>query len=185
MTITPITPRPTRQRHPALLDTPPGVWNPNGVGRVSGYPKTQEAYDIHKALLAANRDRANAKGIGVRTNVPNGYRGMGRELSLVRQQAANAGWELANVVLRNSLSAEERLTLPNDPMSATTDEARAAVAIAGLFAIALNVTVTNATRLEALQAVLPYLMPRPKGGLKLGTLDSGLMWLHGLANGEA
>ena len=81
---------------------------------------------------------------------------------------------------RNSVTAEEMLQVAQDPAVGTSDDARAAFALAGVFAIALDPTKAPTIRVKALRIALSYCLPKPKGRLEVELTD-GLGWLRSLA----
>jgi hypothetical protein len=135
--------RTNKLRHPTLRDWPVGEWCPAAVDEIGGYPKTAEAYAAMKARLAANRERARARGRLNRRGVPNGYAGEGHELSLIRE---NARCNAERVV--------ERVT--DDDW-----DWRAKLAMQALFALALDPTLPAKIRIRAARTVLEYLAPKP------------------------
>lgn len=169
-----------RRRNPLLLDTPEGQWNPAAAG-VQGYPRTQDAFDAHKERLRKNAERARAAGKLSRRGIPNGWRGRRQEVEALRAAAADDGWKIAQVVCRNSTTPEEMLQVANERGVPATDDARAAVALAGIFGIALDPTVPVSLRLKAFRAALPFLVPMPRARRCEIKLTDGLAWLRSLA----
>ena len=172
--------RQPRRRNPLLVNTPEGQWCPEAAG-VQGYPKTQAAFDAHKERLRQNSQAARAAGKLSRRGIPNGWRGRRAEVEQLRAEAADEGWKIAAVVCRNSVTADEMLDIADDPMTATTDDARAAMALAGIFSIALDPTVPTPLRLKAFRAALPFLLPLPRARRCEIELSDGLAWLRSLA----
>lgn len=167
---------PPLRRHPALASTPRAVFNPDGVGKVRGYPSTPEAFADRCTLLRENSARARASGKATRLNVPNGWRGRRAEVERLRQEAEVEAGRIVRILF-NSATPEERLPLDAD--TARTDDQRAELAMTGLLAFALSPTYPTAIRLQAMRIALPFLKPMPTSGRGV-ELDGGLEWLRGL-----
>lgn len=60
----------------------PAVWHPEYVGKVQGYPKTQETFDKKQALMRQQIKLYNAEGITGRNGVPDGWC---RKKTLIKQ----------------------------------------------------------------------------------------------------
>lgn len=184
MPITKSTPRPSRSRHPVLVGWPPGVFCPAAVGKVRGYARTQETYDRQVEHLRANSKGAIERGLLTRKGVPNGWAGMRDQVTELRQEAADEGWRLVNVIQRNSASADERLDddclagLKADTWPAKTDAERFALAAAYCLGLMLDTTQPTSLRLKAGRTILPFLAPMPKRAV--AGLGEGLKWLDAL-----
>ncbi len=178
------TPRPTRKRHPLLVGWPPGVFNPAAVGKVRGYARTQETYDRQVERLRSNSKGAIERGLLTRKGVPNGWAGMRVQVAELRQEAADEGWRLVNVIQRNSASADEQLDddclagLKADTWPAKTDAERFALAAAYCLGLMLDTTQPTSLRLKAARTILPFLAPMPRRAI--GGLGDGLAWLSAL-----
>ena len=177
---------PFRRRHPALEGTPKGVWCPEAVGRVRGYPKTEEAFAERVVTLKANSDRARANGRTKRTGIPNGWGGRRGEVEQLREEANDEAWRRVNVLYRNSQSEDERLTadhmeeLKVDPMNARTDAERAALALAFMIGIVISPAYGTSLCNQAARILLPFVRPKPVTGRAATGLDAALAWLDGL-----
>jgi len=53
----------------------PAVWHPELVGKIRGYPKTQETFDRKQAIMRQQILLYNAEGITGRNGVPDGWAG--------------------------------------------------------------------------------------------------------------
>jgi hypothetical protein len=82
-----------RRRHPALLNTPIGTFNPEAVGLVPGYAKTPEAFEAQLMTLRNNGDRARAAGRNSRRGTPNGWAGKREEVQWLREEVKGEAWE--------------------------------------------------------------------------------------------
>lgn len=67
--------RAAKRRHPLLRARPKGVWYPDLVDVVYGYPKTQEAWQKRSDLMRQQVKLYNAEGITFRSGVPDGWAG--------------------------------------------------------------------------------------------------------------
>lgn len=181
------TPRPPRVRHAVLADWPPGVFCPAAVGKVRGYPRTQEAYDRQLVRLRDNSKRARERGLLTRKGIPNGWAGKRAQVTELRQDAADEAWRIVNLLQRNSVSPDERLDaeclagLKADTRPATTDAERFALAAAYAIGVVRDPTQPASLRLQAARIILPFLVPMPRGRAKAGMgLGDGLAWLDAL-----
>ena len=157
-------------RHPA--NTTPGTFNAAAVGVIRNYPATLEAYEHRKRLLKENRDKAEAAGTQVRTNIPNGWDR--KSASVARAAAEREGRRIMRAVYRNSLDPNER---PDPSISPNSDRSRGEMAMAACLAMATGPD-GPVRRQRAWDTLIMYLKPR---GERPETLEKGLMWLKGLA----
>lgn len=123
----PRAPKPPKDRHPALKGTAVGVWCPEAVGKVPGYPRTAEAFEARCGQLRVNSTRARARGRLTRLGVPNGYAGRRVEASEIR---------------RNSRNAAEWL-MEDGPFRGLADCREARIAFTAALAIILDTTLPN------------------------------------------
>ena len=84
-----------RRRHPALVDTPRGTWNPDAVGKVPGYAATAEAYVKQVGQLRLNSTAAREAGKMHRQGVPTGWAGRRNEVAILRVEAEAEAWSIA------------------------------------------------------------------------------------------
>lgn len=181
------TPRPPRVRYPVLADWPPGVFCPAAVGKVRGYPRTQETYDRQVERLRANSKGAIERGLLTRKGIPNGWAGMRVQIAELRQEADDEAWRMVNVIQRNSVSPDERLDddclaeLQADTRPAKTDAERFALAAAYCLGLMLDTTQPKSLRLKAARTILPFLAPMPRRA-KAG-LGGSLAWLDAVVAG--
>ena len=180
-----------RGSHPALVNTPPGTWNPAAVGHVRGYAKTQEAFDRQLAQLEANRDGARAAGLLTRKGVPNGYAGRRPEVEAIRLQAADDGWVAVQAWQRNAQTPEEQLpevriaAIRSGQDGPWTDAEMFAAAAAYLISVVLDCSQPQRQRLQAARDILPFLQAPPSGKARGEGVQAGMAWLAGLAKGGA
>lgn len=177
------TSRPPRVRHPVLADWPPGVFCPAAAGVVRGYPRTEATYERQLERLRANSAVARKRGLLNRRGVPNGYAGMRAQVAELRQEAANEGWRVVNVLQRNSSTPDERLDdgrleAIQGGAAPVTDAERFAVAAAYCLGVMRDPTMTTRFRLKAARVILPFLAPMPKKAA--AGLGESLEWLDGL-----
>lgn len=164
-----------RRRHPALANPPPGVWSPLAVGKLPGYPRTQEMHDVHKPVSSPTPREPMQPAGGIGQGFPPDSVSSARSSQSCAIKCTVDAWKVTEALWGNSLTPEERLA----PEACTTDEARAAVALAVIVSIPLDHSETTALRLAAMRSILEYTMPRPKRGHSVA-LPDGLVWLNGL-----
>lgn len=178
-------------RHPALVGTPKGVWNSEAVGKVRGYPRTEEAFEVRCVTLKTTSDRARAAGRTSRKDIPNGWAGRREEVQQLRDKATEDAWELARVLNRTAQLADEMLPeerlneLQADSRQGKTRTEGGVMALVYVMSVVLSPAYFTGDRLRATRIVLPFLVPKPaKGRLKVG-LDDGLAFLAGLAEEDS
>lgn len=88
-------PRKTSRRSPLLKGRVRGQWYPDLVGKIRGYPKTQEIHDRRVDLMRTQIKLYNAEGITGRAGVPDGWAG---KKKLIKQINAQASEEAGNIV---------------------------------------------------------------------------------------
>jgi hypothetical protein len=127
---------------------PVGVWNPDAVGRVRGYPKTPEAFAAHLARLLAFSEAARAKGVLNRRGIPHGWAGRRDEVQAIREAAMADGTRVVR-----KLCGVERDNGADD-----TDP-RAIMALEHAVAGALARCDAASTRIMWARLALKYLIP--------------------------
>ncbi len=169
MSTTP-TRKPPKQRHPALANTPEGVWNPEAAGKVPGYPHTQEGFDRRVEQLRLNSQAARDAGKLDRRGVPTGWHGCKEQIAVVRRNAQTKAEMLADDL--------DTLGLLDTDGSFEAEAAR--FAITEMAAIAFSKVEAVSTRLTAMKMLLHYVRPKPAQRSAV-TLAGGLDFLSGLA----
>jgi len=177
------------KRHPALIGTAPGVFQPSAVGIVPGYPRTLETYNAQRARLRANSTGARAAGLMNRKGSPNGFKGQRDRVVALREAALKDAWKLVSAAAFGSarLPAERLDELAAGPQSgrtpARTGDERGAVCLAHLLCCIISPTYAVTDRLRAAKVALPYLLALPRGAV--ATLPDGMAFLRGLAKDSA
>lgn len=97
-----------RSGHPFLRDKAKGMWHPDAVGIVSGYPKTQEEWQRRSDLMRQQVQLYNAEGITGRSGVKDGWAG---KKKLINQINAAAAAEAEKIV--DKLIEEKRFQPEN------------------------------------------------------------------------
>jgi hypothetical protein len=115
-----VTRRPPRRRHPALIDTPVGEYNPAAAGIVRGYPSTLEGYERRRDALRANSEKARAEGNldHTRAGIPNGFRGQRSVVEAIRRNSQTEAEMICEV-----LYPEGALRTRDDQLAAEAMEA--------------------------------------------------------------
>jgi hypothetical protein len=154
-----------RRQRRAGVDYIVGEWCPELVGKVPGYPRTQETYEAQRARLNANRERALRAGTLTRHGVPNGWAGKKEELAEIR---------------RNSQEGAERLI---GRMAAkgvfVPDNWQAELAMTAAVAMVLNKAYSTMTRMRAVRVILEYSQVKPT---VRPVRKNAEYWLQGLAD---
>ena len=149
-----------------------GVFNPELVGRIAGYPHSPVAYAAMVLNLKAHSDLAGAAGTKSRKNIPNGWT---RETSdRARAEAELEGRRIMRAVYRNSMDPNER---PDPALSPNSDRSRGEMAMTACLAMVLGPG-GPVLRQRSWNTLVSYLKPP---GERPETLEKGLDWLRGLA----
>ena len=148
-------PRKTK-RHPLLQGRPKGVWCADLVGKIRGYPRTQEGFDARRANGAKLAAHINANGL-TRHGIPDGWAGKRKEVIAIRAQAAVDADRIYMELVEHGIIDVERAVdgLPTD------DASRAEHAMKGLMAITIDATQQTRDRLSAFQTLLTYTKSKP------------------------
>ena len=131
-----------KNRHPLLRHRRAGQWYPDAVGKVRGYPRTQEIYDAQVERCRTNRQRASDRGRLTRTGVPNGWAGRKHEI-------AEAG--------RNSRTEAEALV----EKVFEPDNYESRLCMREALAIVLNPTVHVSDKLTAMRMIWSFVQAEP------------------------
>ena len=150
-------PRVTSQKKPKRMGLAKGMWHPELVGVVRGYPKTQEAWQARSDAMRQQVQLYNAEGITGRNGVPDGWAG---KKQLINEILAAARAEAAEKVAEMEADG-----------SFAPDNIQAKVALAAALEIVLaeKHTPENASvplydaksRLAAINTVLKYTQKAP------------------------
>lgn len=84
------TPRKSARRHPLLGPRKvgvPAVWRPELVGKVAGYPKTEEKFIARQELMRQQVKLYNAEGITFRNGVKDGWGGKKKLINQINKAA--------------------------------------------------------------------------------------------------
>jgi hypothetical protein len=145
-----------------------GKFCPELIGKVPGYPLTEEAYERQRARLAANRQKALEAGRLTRRGVPNGWAGRREE---------------AETAQRNSQSDAERLAETiweiADPHS--NEHPYVIEAMSTALQVAMDPTTPASVRLKAWRLWLEFNMPRPTAR-EIMQADDPLAFLTAMAD---
>lgn len=157
------------RRHPFLQDRPKGVFYPEAVGMVPGYPRNEAAWLKRQAECRAQVIRLNAEGGMGRKGVPNGWAGRRAEADAARAVAQ------ADSIRVYDAMVEQNLLLATNG----SDAERAEVALKGVIAISLDVTQPPRDRMAAYRTVLEYTKVKPASRADL-TVSRAEDFLSGL-----
>lgn len=152
------------------------VWVPEAVGKIQGYPKTQEAFDRRQALCREQVVRFNAQGITFRNGVPDGWR---RKKKLIIEITANAKAD-AKVIVDNMI--DEKVFEPD------CKEARIAMEAAVAIVQAEKHTpheqkaplYNGQTRMAAIKTILDFTQKKPATASNVA-VSGAEAWLAALA----
>lgn len=173
-------PREPHDRQPALKGWPVGVWCPDAVGKVRGYPRTQETFNRQRARLRANSEGARAAGTLVRTGVPNGFAGRKAEIPAIRRNSRTAAERLVEAECGCRVPTG-RPVREDYPTQQAWEDALAAVALAVAAEIAMSPLSTGRERTAASRLFLEFTMPRPAVKQALSLEGGGPEFLRKLA----
>jgi hypothetical protein len=85
----------------------PAVWLPELVGKVPGYPKTQESFDKKQNIMRQQVALYNAEGITGRNGVPDGWAGRKNEINRITTAAkAEARAIVADLIKTNKFQPD-------------------------------------------------------------------------------
>lgn len=163
-------PRIKSRGHPLMIGRTRGVYYPELVGRVPGYPKTLEKHLERVEIMRQQIKLYNAEGIATRRGVPDGFAGRKAELKRYRQTAAAKAEKIVTV-----MAEDHKITDPR-----AIKAMKEAVEIFELRDEA-NVPVHKAPeRISAIRTVLEWTTPKPaaKSDISVSKAED---WLAGLA----
>ncbi len=137
------------RRHPLRQGRPKGVWQPDLVNRVPGYPKTEESY---KALQERSREhflRLHADGAlqNARMGVPDGWAGKKAEGASIRAQRREEAKEIVKIMVEKNLI---------DPDTAANEMLAEMIAV-----VRDKQTVKTRERIAAAKTVLEFTRAKP------------------------
>jgi hypothetical protein len=162
------------RRHPLLRARPKGVWYPDLVGVVKGYPKTQEAFNKKQEQCRAQVIRLNSEGKMGRTGVRDGMAGTKHILKTIRQKRTDEAERIIDLMVEKKIIEEP------DEM------AREALGYA-ISVVRTSSDVEKTTdKLKAASLVLEYTRTKPtsKSEVTLNKAEDFLMALANEANGR-
>lgn len=93
-----------RKGHPLLAERPRGVFYPDLVGKVPGYPKTQETFDA-RATMKRRIHEYNAAGTTSRDGIPNGW--TRQEATAARLKAAEQAKRIVDKMIEEKVFAPD------------------------------------------------------------------------------
>lgn len=93
------------RRHPAMKGKERGVWHPELAGKVPGYPRSEEAFQLAAERCRAMVTKANAAGTAKRIGIPNGWGGTKRRamLEAMRTEAREEAKEIVATMKKEGI----------------------------------------------------------------------------------
>lgn len=147
--------RSRRNKHPIFDGKPCGVWVPEAVGVVQGYPKTEATWQAQSDRLRKNVVRYNAEGL---TAVPAGWGGRRKEMLAIRAKAPAKAARIYKKMQDNDAFID---------LDPGTDPARAEMALKGFIEIATDRTQSARDRLVAYKALADFTKVKPSSTLNV------------------
>lgn len=92
-----------RRNHPAIRGRPRGVWYPDLVGVIKGYPKTEEAFKAKQEQCRAQVIRLNAEGKMHRRGIPDGWAGKKKKAIRARAKAQKEAKRIIEIMVEKNL----------------------------------------------------------------------------------
>lgn len=81
----------------------PNRWYPELVGKIRGYPKTQEAWQAKSDLMRQQVKLYNAEGITFRNGVPDGWAGKKKLINQIRDAAEAEAKEIVDKMIEEEV----------------------------------------------------------------------------------
>ena len=142
----------TKEKHYLTKHRTRGVWYPELVGLIRGYPRTLEGFEKRRdGMRERVRAMREAGTIKTRRGVPDGWAGRGEEVAAARAEATIEGAKTIETLIEQGVI--------DAPL--TTDEEMAVAALKVVMATALNPTETTRERTAAVNTVLAYCKAKP------------------------
>jgi hypothetical protein len=138
-------------RSPLFEGRERSTWYPDLVGKISGYPKTLEAYQSRQKSSRAVATKNRANGNFNRKGVPDGW--AGRKAEVLKERAAAR--EQAKEIM-NEMALQDLLDLPSG-----TDAEKAHIALTACVEMVLDPTQDSRARQAAAKTVLDFTKPKP------------------------
>lgn len=136
-------------------------WNPELIGKVQGYPTSEDAFLARRAQRQAALAQRREKHDMTRRGVPDGFGGRRAELHALREEAAATAKRTADVMVRAGM------------LDKAEDQSDAA--LAALLGIAMDPAAPVAVRSAASRAFLAFVRPRPTTAGSVGVSAEGLL----------
>jgi len=161
-------------RHPLLRNRVKGVWYPDLVHKVPGYPTTQEAFDHLRAVARERTRKLNEEGrfSTQAKGIPKGWAGRREELKTIHKKAE----EEAKTIIENMLASG----ILTDDGAMANASLQAALEIVTARDDAGKYVYAPRERIQSLKTVLEFTKTKPVAKSEV-SLNAAEAWLASLA----